>query len=197
MPSCSSEPDRCRTERSCASDDDCGTQARCVGNECVRLNCLRDGESCGFAHDACESQVCSGPPGGNGVCTSGLILDGRTCRGPVNCVSGDCHPEMSVCVTRSGPGTPCIRDVECMPGLFCWRRPCGNPEGTCSVALQAGQDCCRVDVCEGDLRCRKASCDSAAVPTYCGASPLVGDLCCEDSDCASVLGCDQTTNECL
>ena len=137
----------------------------------------------------------------------GKIADGQACVADLECGSGRCEPQSSLCGGRLGRCAPaalegerCSRDSECVAGLVC------QPEG-CSPPLAAGEACLNGGSTPAQTGCpHDLVCVASAQQLVCGEQRAAGDACGVDrgtqgwrlgyAECSEGLLCSTDTFRC-
>lgn len=160
----------------CTEDDLCVFGARCEEGVCVAgvRTCGEEGDVCGSGHvcntrfvGACEARGAAGTScDANGDCIDGLLCFGGTCS---DIVRGD----------GEGCFDPTAGQLPCGPGLYC------NIDETltCQARFANGAACTRSSMCPDGSTC---------VAGVCGPSPVAGEMCGIEYDCAPGVLCDAT-----
>jgi hypothetical protein len=182
------QPGEACSSRGCAPCPTCNSDERCVGGECLSINC---------GNVACHAdEGCSG-----GRCVDGLCI-GVTCSTDTACVHGQCLPiscggvqcpigqvcSSGACVDASCVGVACPAGEQCAGGS-CLSTACDGvscPQGwVCSNNACVDPACVGV-LCPGGNICSQGLC----LPTACGAVPCPSGQACVLGQCVSVAAPD-------
>lgn len=118
--------------------------------------------------------IVAGTLGAGGNCTPPNLLDKANAAGYLAaCLNGDttaCNPNAAwTCAPRTGVGTACFTDVNCLDGLYC-NKPSLLANGTCTARKSDGTTCAGGNECTS-LMCKGGVCVAATRDAaYCLAN---------------------------
>jgi hypothetical protein len=122
------------------------------------------------------------------ACRQGIVANGQSCGGDLQCASGRCVATGTGCGTCTAPvaaGQSCAKPSDCALSQYC--------DAVCKARGELGDACTGTSQCHAELAC---------VSGKCAARHGVGDSCADDdtNPCAHApqpLACDVATLRCV